>query len=1021
MLQDIEGNVYTSIIVGSKEWLVENYRATKYANGTPIANLQNSTDSLLLDWWGNQGFTSLTSSGANITNALKTSGTGYIKGGIGGNAVTLKSGDTLHFVFNLTLISGSLPTVTIYKNGTITGSTIITAGANSLNLSITEDADYNVGFQSNITGSEFSTTGTSLKSTYNNAWQDAVIGAFCWYNNDIANKSPYGALYNWYAAINPLFPHILRDGVSEIGWRVPTGAEAMDLVLSLDAGATKHYIGPLLAWVVSSTAGGLLKETGTTHWQTPNTGATNSIGFTAIPSGTRVNIFQEIAQQQTIWLLEEDLYDPTNGQMLLSGSYNNAAAANGGALKSYGLSVRLIRDYVPPTDPPEVGPGKVLTIGYEAVEFFDKFNITYSIGDIRDLSQGSSDKSYTIDLPLTKKNRHILKHLNQVDVKSEPVKGARIYMDELIIIQGKIFVLEYTDTHAKILINSDDWIENLKSRKMTDLDLSDQDHLLTNANVIGTWSGSDAFYRYPMIDFGALASGEIGLTANWSAVDFIPMIRIVDLIARILSPFTISSDWITQQFIKDLYILGREKIADANFVNGKHLELHGDSYTDNTNTSSVAASATGVAILTSHVIEFNTTITDEAPAWDAITSIYTVPETGTYRFKATLDMINTGNVAPFTEMAGQCTIYMLQSGSASNVLKTYSRPTGMVTGQIILDTSYIYLVANDTIHLEITCYSRAKNNGGAPANLTVGLDVTSKLELIWNNPTRYKGINDSIKLNEYMPEMSQADFLGAIRDTCNLRFWLDKSRQNLYIESWDAMHTPEIRDLSDLVDYASMTENPAQLISNNYSKNILMKWKDDDSDEAYNEHLRMYDSPLTKNIVLTSQFCKGDIETKEHQWSTIVEGYNLTLVDYTKQVPRIWADLITFSPIDFNRKVNFNTRIVHWDGYIACDQSWFFDSVEKTSYPKISGLSWGYLFSTYWQKIYHKIDKGKLYLLRIKVKPGFLTQFMTVIADAEKEGFRTKYLIEIDGVENYFRLQKVTSDGYSAELELILE
>lgn len=1005
MLRDKDGNIYTSVVIGDLEILVQNLKVTHYADGTPIRNLQSDTDLELLTGWTNVDFDTFTSSSLDITAAIEGSGT---QGSAKSNAITLKAGDTLYFKFNLTLNSGNLPYAVIYRNGTLLGSTIIVSGANSMNYSITSDGNYQVGFLSPTTGTDFSAT-CSVGSANNLAWEDVTTGAYCWYDNSIANKNTYGSLYNWYAVDNGHgLAYIERDGVFESGWRVVTDADIAAISTSLGG---------------EPVAGGKMKEIGLSHWITPNTGADNSSGLNSVPSGFRTKIgsaFSNMGYNLVVWT------QTSTGYFYLA--YDDAAINYfSGRDNGYGHSVMLVSDYTgggiedPPTEPPAIGPGKVLTIGYEAVEFFDKFNITYSIGDIRDLSQGSSDKSYTIQLPLTKKNGHILKHLPQMDVKSEPVKRARIYMDELIIIQGKIYVLDYTDTYAKIIINSDDWIENLKSRKMSEIDLSAYDHLLTTANVEDSWSASNAVYRYPMIDFGALSSGETGLTATWAATDFIPMIRIVDLISKILYPFTVISNILDIEYITDLYILGREKIADENFVQGKHLEIRGDAYGDNTDTASIAAGSTGIAILTSHYVEFNDTVTDEYPSWDAITSEYTVPETGTYRFKATLELINTGNAAPFSEMAGQCTIYLLQSGSASNLLKVYYAPTGITAGTIVMDTGYVYLVAGDIIHLEITCYSRAKNNGVSSANLTVGLDVTSKLELIWNNPTRYKGINDMIRLSEYMPDMSQADFLGAIRDIFNLRFFMDKPRQTLYVEHWDGLFSSEVKDLSDIVDYSSLSDNPAELISNNYFRSTLMKWKDDSSDEAYNEHLRKYDSPLTKEIVLTSQFCKDGQDVKEHTWSTIVEGYNLILVDYTKQVPRLWDHLISYSEIDFKRKVNFNTRIVHWDGYVACSQSWVYTSGTKNYYPKISGISWPYVYSQWWQKIFHKIDKGKLYPVKIKVKPGLLTQFMTVINDVNAENYRPIYKIEIDGVDNYFRLQRITSDGEIAEIELILE
>jgi uncharacterized protein (TIGR02145 family) len=99
------------------------------------------------------------------------------------------------------------------------------------------------------------------------AAEDGTVGhngAYCWYNNDISYKNPYGALYNWYA--------VKTGKLCPAGWHVPTDAEWTTLTT---------YLGGL------GVAGGKLKETGTTHWLDPNYGATNETGFTGLPGSIR--------------------------------------------------------------------------------------------------------------------------------------------------------------------------------------------------------------------------------------------------------------------------------------------------------------------------------------------------------------------------------------------------------------------------------------------------------------------------------------------------------------------------------------------------------------------------------------------------------------------------------------------------------------------------------------------------------------------------------------------------------------
>ena len=101
--------------------------------------------------------------------------------------------------------------------------------------------------------------------TDDKAWGALTTPAYCWYNNTAAaSKNTNGALYNWYTVnTNKLCPK---------GWHVPADAEWRILTT---------YLGG------ESVAGGKLKETGTAHWESPNTGATNESGFTAFSGGSR--------------------------------------------------------------------------------------------------------------------------------------------------------------------------------------------------------------------------------------------------------------------------------------------------------------------------------------------------------------------------------------------------------------------------------------------------------------------------------------------------------------------------------------------------------------------------------------------------------------------------------------------------------------------------------------------------------------------------------------------------------------
>jgi uncharacterized protein (TIGR02145 family) len=152
-------------------------------------------------------------------------------------------------------------------------------------------------------------------------WSNLTTGAYCWYRNDAsAYKASYGALYNWYT--------VNTGKLCPAGWHVPSGTEWTTL---------NSYLGGTYV------AGGKLKETGNTHWLSPNTGATNSSGFTALPGGN-LSLFDD--PDFSGWRGPGSLgvWWSTSASFFLVKFDDDNLNSNGWYNKESGFSVRCLKD-----------------------------------------------------------------------------------------------------------------------------------------------------------------------------------------------------------------------------------------------------------------------------------------------------------------------------------------------------------------------------------------------------------------------------------------------------------------------------------------------------------------------------------------------------------------------------------------------------------------------------------------------------------------------------------------------------
>lgn len=137
-----------------------------------------------------------------------------------------------------------------------------------------------------------------------------------------------GFLYNYWVVTD-------ARNVAPAGWHVPTEAE-WDSLWAYEGIDYNGYS--------SETMGGGLKETGYSHWDSPNQGATNLYGFSARGSGSRIingitSSFEYIKQQAVFWASTSVI----GNSYYIDYSLSHLNPSSTDALTT-GISIRLIKD-----------------------------------------------------------------------------------------------------------------------------------------------------------------------------------------------------------------------------------------------------------------------------------------------------------------------------------------------------------------------------------------------------------------------------------------------------------------------------------------------------------------------------------------------------------------------------------------------------------------------------------------------------------------------------------------------------
>jgi len=285
--------------------------------------------------------TSITSNSSNIGSSVDYSGTGGAIGERGlcySTAALPTVADTkliqiAGFGVRDNTLTGLLPGTTYYVRGYAYNSSGSVFYGNQQTFTTTGGSPTAcvLGWASTNLEVTTYTDGTPLvdASNVDNAtWNALTVGAWT-YPDGAEILGEYGRLYNWYAVAGiydaaSLSNPSLRKTLAPTGTHIPTIAEWDNAIACL---------GGVLV------AGGKLKETGTTHWNSPNLDATNTSGFTWLGAGYRsINGWEQFKGSSYIYAAGE--VDSTHVR-----AYGVSAASGAVSLsnnpKYIGYSVRV--------------------------------------------------------------------------------------------------------------------------------------------------------------------------------------------------------------------------------------------------------------------------------------------------------------------------------------------------------------------------------------------------------------------------------------------------------------------------------------------------------------------------------------------------------------------------------------------------------------------------------------------------------------------------------------------------------
>ena len=559
----------------------------------------------------------------------------------------------------------------------------------------------------------------------------------------------------------------------------------------------------------------------------------------------------------------------------------------------------------------------------------------FSVLEIQDITKRKSENTQTFTLPFTQTNNNFFSHFYDVtatgDFNPNKKTQASILVDSIEVIEGYLQLLSVNTTSQTYEVIVYGLVANivnqLSDSKLTDLDLSEFNHVLNETNVIDSWNGAITYTSgstgdeilYPIIDYGYGYDKNIALSSDniLTCERLKPAIKILTVFEKILNNIGYNS-------VSSVF-----KITD--FFYNQYMTLGTSSeFTNNAIEDSFRVGKTGNQTLTTTlqnlIFDRQTSATqfdfyDEGGNLDS-NGFYTTQSDGYYRFKIRLNYTASGS------SYHNVRIRMLLDDGVDPTYTDWTpkeRVGSDVTGDAFIElyTDTTYIEDNTVVKFQAS-YLEA-NVGTFTVLASVPAEYKqSELELV-QAPTSSIGSTVNFAAgNNIMPDITQIEFLKSILSRYNLVMVPSKFSSSLIVVEpiQDYFDDGVSKDWTDKIDNSkAITIKPTY----EYQKDKII-FKDLDSEDFIGkEYQNVYGHPYN--------YYEVNIDSDFKQKGTNLELPSIFSSFITDRIVELGMSISRIYEINNNEieKIDAKPKIFYYNGLKDCGGYHLWESLSSTT------------------------------------------------------------------------------------------